>query len=181
MLVRLTNNGNHQNKFSASFHQFTAEEGKPLIPAVANSYSKGGARPPFNLLKFAHNMVAQKGGTPSFQRHTVFKLCQNSKEADKPTPLKMPRRSRSFSLYFSHHIPLLNCHSPSTVKETLHCCDGSAREPLWHCDHSEQGEPSVSELSQHASLVSWQRRPMVMSQCHSPELPVLEKKRHHLA
>ena len=33
-----------------------------------------------------------------------------------------------------------------------------------HCEHSEQGEPSDSELSQHASLFSWQRRFLVMWQ-----------------
>ena len=37
--------------------------------------------------------------------------------------------------YFSHHIPLLICRSPSTVKARLCCCDGSARELHWHCDN----------------------------------------------
>ena len=40
----------------------------------------------------------------------------------------------------------------------------SAREPSRHCEHSEKREPSDSELSQHASLISWQRRSMVMWQ-----------------
>ena len=60
--------------------------------------------------------------------------------------------------YFSHHIPLVNWHSPSTVSERLCCCDGSARELHWHCDHSERREPSDSELTPNASSISWQRR-----------------------
>ena len=28
----------------------------------------------------------------------------------------------------------------------------------WHHEHSEKGEPSDFELTQHASLISWQRR-----------------------
>ena len=36
---------------------------------------------------------------------------------NKPTQLKRARRSPSFSLYFSHHIPLLDGHSPSMVRE----------------------------------------------------------------
>ena len=37
-----------------------------------------------------------------------------------------------FSLTTSHSFP---CHSPSTVRERLCGCDGSARELHWHCDH----------------------------------------------
>ena len=41
------------------FHRLTAEEReKPLLPAVANSHPKGGARPPFDLL---NNTTKQTG------------------------------------------------------------------------------------------------------------------------
>ena len=43
-----------------------------------------------------------------------------------------------------------------------------AKEPSQQCVHSEQGEPSDSELSQHASLISWQRMSMVMWQPRRP-------------
>ena len=67
------------------------------------------------------------------------------------------------------------CHSPSTVVRKAFAavtagfpgtqfCHSFARQPSRHCEHSEQGEPSDSELSPHASLISWQRRSMVVWQ-----------------
>ena len=44
------------------------------------------------------------------------------------------------------------------MRERLCCCDGSARELHWHYDHSEREEPNDSELTQQASLISWQGR-----------------------
>ena len=94
----------------------------------------------------------------------MFKLFLNSKETDKPIQLKRARRSRSFSLFFSDQILLLNCHRSSTVRERLLFLSRLAREPFWHCDHSEQREPTDSELTQHASLISWQRRSIAIWQ-----------------
>ena len=45
----------------------------------------------------------------------MLELYQNSKETDKQTQLKRVRLSRSFSLYFFHHIPLHDGHSQSMV------------------------------------------------------------------
>ena len=51
-----------------------------------------------------------------------------------------------------------------------------------HCDLLEQGEPRDSELSQHASLISWQKKSIaVVAAQLAAELPVLEKERYHLA
>ena len=98
-----------------------------------------------------------------------------------------------FSFISSHHIPLL-CHSPSTVRERLSLAvtvdfpssrlsHSSARESSPRCEHYEQWELSDSELSQHASLNSWQKKSMAMWQLKvtRPKLPILEKERHHLA
>ena len=86
------------------------------------------------------------------------------------------------------------CHSPSTVVRKAfdavtvdfpgtQFCHSFARQPFRHCEHSEQGEPSDSELSPHASLISWQRRSMVVWQLKAtlPSSQILEKERHHLA
>ena len=43
----------------------------------------------------------------------------------------------------------------------------SARESSQHCEHSERGELSDSELTQHASLISWQRRSTAMWQLNA--------------
>ena len=40
----------------------------------------------------------------------------------------------------------------------------SVRESSKHCEHGEHGEPTDSELSQHASLISWQSRSMAVWQ-----------------
>ena len=81
------------------------------------------------------------------KRRQLFTLRQNSTRGIPTSPLRLQRTCRTFLLtsVFSHHIPLLNCHSPSTVRERLVLL-------------------SDSELSQRASLIFWQRRSMAMWQ-----------------
>ena len=60
------------------------------------------------------------------------------------------------------------------------CCDGSARELHWHCVRSERGGPSDPELTQHASLISWQRRSIALWQLNATRSsPILKKKHYH--
>ena len=84
VLDRLTNKkGAHQNKLGAFFHQLTAEEReKPLLPAVANSHSKGGARPPSNLLNYT-----QKQGA-----HNDMKECLIPKKAHNAQKPRIPNQ-----------------------------------------------------------------------------------------
>ena len=73
----------------------------------------------------------------------------------------------SFFLYFLLPHPSPSCHGPSrqlTFQALQLFCE---RESSQHWEHSEQGEPSDSELSQHASLTSWQRRSMAMWQLNA--------------
>ena len=76
--------------------------------------------------------------------------CLNIKipnETSQPTTqLKRARRSRSFSF-----IPLTTLKEGTEASEHLLL-------PSRHSEHSERGEPSDSELSQHASLTSWNER-----------------------
>ena len=84
----------------------------------------------------------------------------NLEETDKPTEHKRTRRWCSLA-----HSPIslsLVVTARPRCEKGFCCCDGSARELHWHCHHSERGEPSDSELTQHASNISWQRRSMAM-------------------
>ena len=46
-------------------HWLTAEEGGPLLPVVANSQSKGAARPPFDLLNCLHKQTGDMSLAPA--------------------------------------------------------------------------------------------------------------------
>ena len=96
-------------------------------------------------------------------------LRPNVEEKRIPTgPLCQQDLSRFLlSFLFSQHIPLLPCHSPSTVRERLCYCDGSTRELHWHTDQSENEGANDSELTQHASLISWQRRSIAIWQLNA--------------
>ena len=144
VLVRQTNKRMARTKtnFGVSFHQLTVEEGrKPLAPAVANSHSKGGARPPLDFL----NYTQEQQGTLTKRTNTLIPkevlnvptvakfeglrpANSNSKEAQRAFKhthsqifIRNFRLSITLLLSFisSHHIPLLYCHSPSTVRERL--------------------------------------------------------------
>ena len=116
---------------------------------------------------------------------TLHKEQQKSKDSDRPTQTQKEAkrafklltlrsfetsacRSHSFFFLLSPHPYSFIVTARPTVRERLlfavtvdfpstQCSHSSAREPSRHC-----GEPSDSELSQHASLISWQRRSMVM-------------------
>ena len=73
--------------------------GKTIRPTVDLTHSTGGAHPPVNLLNhFSQRGDEGKDGTPSFQRHTMFKLYQLF-EGNRPADTgQKARRSRSFLL-----------------------------------------------------------------------------------
>ena len=134
--------------------------GKTILPTVAIKLRKEVRVLLSTFSTYSHNKAAQKKGRDTLvpEAHHVQTVSKFRRKLARPTPLKRTRRSRSFSLHSSrHNIPLL-CHSPSTVRERLCCCDGSATELLWRCELSEQGEPNDFELTQHAPLISWQRK-----------------------
>ena len=85
----------------------------------------------------------RKEGTPSFQKHTMFKPDQENRRKlashqhdSKGLAAHVPSPS------FSHHIFLLCCYIPSTVREKSCSCD------------SFRGQPRDVELIQHASFIS---------------------------
>ena len=135
--VRLSNKERQAPKQNLVFpsHQLTAE-------AVANPYSKGGARPPFDLLEY----FQEQRGTQSKRRNTLIpKKAQNVQNVFKQTnyssdqalysketklgltnslPSEPSFTTSACHFNFSHHIPLLHCHSPSTAREKgFPCCD----------------------------------------------------------
>ena len=71
---------------------------KTNLPTVAITLSKRGAHPPINLLNyFPQRGDKGKDGTPSFQRHTMFKLYQIFEGNRLADTAQKARRSRSFS------------------------------------------------------------------------------------
>ena len=64
------------------------KRGEPLFSAVANSHSKGGARPPFDLLNNKHNTAARLKRRESLipKRHKVFTVRKNSEKEDTNRP-----------------------------------------------------------------------------------------------
>ena len=123
------------------------KSGKPLFRQWHHAF-EGRYTSPFHPPK----IFTQQGGTEERMGHTrsrgtpclnCFKKIVGNWQANtthKGSPLTF------LLLPLSHHIPLLSCHSPSTAREKLRCCDSSTRELLWHCEHGERGEPSDSEL-----------------------------------
>ena len=106
----------------------------------------------------------------------MFTMYHNSQETGKPTQLKgLAAHVPSPSLLSPH--PSSCCHSPSKVRERHWCLDSSTRELLWHCEHSERGEPKESEPTQHAHFLAEKVHCHVAPQSNSPKLPVLEKER----
>ena len=111
------------------------------------------------------------------QAHTLKRGATNLKHhclTDLLSILQPVAHTPSFSHFLSPH-PSPFRHSSSTVRERLSLAvtvdipgsrpsHFSARESSQHCEHSEHGEPSDSELSQHTSLISWHRRSMAMRQ-----------------
>ena len=95
--------------------------GKPFLPTVTVTLSKGGSKPPSDLLNNTHKqkkhtneMTGQMTGRPHSEEGAQnVRAVTKRKDKDKPAQLEKACRSRSF--FFSHHIPLLNFHSPSTV------------------------------------------------------------------
>ena len=128
-------------------------------------------QPPFDLLNFIHKHKSTFETTESLTptRHKVSTLRPNVEEKRIPTGALCQQDLSGFLLtcLFSHHIPLLSCHSPSTVREMLCYCDGSTRELHWHPDYSESEGPNDAELTQHASLISWQRRSIAIWQLNA--------------
>ena len=61
----------------------------------------------------------RKEGTPSLQRHAMSKLYQHVKGNWQANTTQKGSPVTFLLLHFSHHIPLLHCHSPSTVRERL--------------------------------------------------------------
>ena len=93
-------NGKYQKKFGASFSSSSLKKGKPLLPAVANSHSKSGACPPFDI-----PIYSQQEGTQTKRRNTLIPMkarnvhtVRKSKDSDKPAQFKTA--CRSHSLFF---------------------------------------------------------------------------------
>ena len=121
-------------------------------------------------LKKSPRTAEKKRETPPSNHMTRHKEQQKSKGNEPQTTLSLiffRNFSLSFTPFFFHHIHSPFCHGPSTVRERItlavtvdfagsRLSHSSARESSQHCEHSEQGEPSDSELFQHASLISWQ-------------------------
>ena len=119
---------------------------------MANSHPKGGpaAFRPSELLKQNTKARLKRRDSLIPKRHKVFTPRQILQRRRIPAGLLSQRACHASFLLFPHHIPLL-CHSPSTVRERL-CCDGSAREQLWHCEHSEQS-PTLSSPNTRPSFL----------------------------
>ena len=79
--------------------------------------------------------------SPSFHKHT----CQTPNFRKKLASQHNSKRARRSRSHLSPH-PSSVCHSPSTVRKRLCCCDNSTRELLWHSEHKERGESRDSEL-----------------------------------
>ena len=72
----------HWNVYDLKNPRTPLKKGETTPPAVANSHSKGGTRPPFDLLNFQKKKKdahSRKEGTPSFRRRReMFKLCNKT-------------------------------------------------------------------------------------------------------
>ena len=110
------------------------------VVALVFAISRGRAPP----ADFA-TAVTHPRSTSTPVKHQIFERCWPAS-----TTQKRARRSRS---HLSPH-PSSFCHSPSTVRKRLCCCDNSTRELLWHSEHKERGESRDSELPLHTSLIS---------------------------
>ena len=109
------------------------------------------AKSQINALKIPPKLLTPQGGTKareytsSLHRHTMFipkirkKIAgqHNSRGLAAYVPSPSYLSPNSFSC----------CHSPSTVRDRLCCCDSSTRELLWHSEHKERGESRDSEPS----------------------------------
>ena len=124
---------------TVAYHQHWNVYDKKKINSFANTHSNNGARPPFDLLNYTQNTAVhkRKEGTSSFPRsaQTVTK-CEGFTQANSSSKKKRKEPSKDslsdllskisacrshtfFFFIFSHHIPLLHCHSPSPVRERL--------------------------------------------------------------
>ena len=111
-------------------------------------------------------LVLISGAQPSFQ--------QKSKNSDRRTQTQKEAKRAFKILTLRSSFEPSACRSPPSTRDRLLFVvtvdfpgtqsSHSAREPSRHCEHSEQGEPSDSQLSPHASLISKQRSFMVMWQ-----------------
>ena len=129
---------------------------------------------------------------PRSEEGTQCSNCNKNRRIQ-TSQLKLKRTCLSHSLFFfifSHHIPLLCCHNPSTVREKLLFAatvdlpstlssHSSARETSRHCKHSNQGEPNDSELSQHEYLISRQRWSIAMWQFKATRLSSQSSRKSH--
>ena len=137
------------------------------IFSASNSFIRKHA-PPADLLKLNANTEARTFETRrSFQKGTRRTHCNQKLKGRTPTgPLKPPRPAAlPFRLIVSsHHIPLLSCHGPSTVRGEHSCRDslGSITPPpgLMHF------------LAQHV-------QGHAAAQGHLRQLPILPGKRRY--
>ena len=142
------------------------------------------ARPPSDRLNYTQKQRGahtKRRNTPIPKReHDVQTVTKKSRKPDKPRKKRKEPSNYSLSdllsnfqpvahvpssFISSQHIPLLQGHSPFMLRAS--CCDNSTRELLWHSEHSERGEPRDLGLTQHASLISWQRRSIAVWQLNA--------------
>ena len=153
---------------------------KPLHLTAAVLFLKGGARPSFQLSDCTQRTKNRRTQTG---QHTLKRSDKGLQTTHSQIYFRNFRLSLTLLLFFS----VTTC--PSTMRERLSLAvtvdfpgsrpsHSSARESSQHSEHSEQGEPSDSELSQHASphFLAKKVHGRVTALGHSPKLPVLEKR-----
>ena len=112
-----------------------AQEKKQTIVTSAKLTAEGGGRGQLSFTvwctpSFRPSEICKRNNKIRRTRTGQLKLKKQRKEpsnfplSDLLSKLQPVAHSPSFSFNFSHHIPLLHCHSPSTVRERLSL--------LWH-------------------------------------------------
>ena len=87
--------------------------------SASNSF-KGGAGFLLSFLNYTHNKERQQNeGKPSSKRHNVQTVTKFERNHTNQLKSKGLVAHVPSSCIFSHHIPLLKCHSPSAVRERL--------------------------------------------------------------
>ena len=94
---KLSKKKTNQAKLSSLFPHAQKESQETNLPTVAITPSKRGTHPLLNLLSYPQKTREQtrKEGTPSFQRHTMFKLNQNF-EGNRPANSTLKDMSFTF-------------------------------------------------------------------------------------
>ena len=109
--------GAHHKQFWCFFPTCThRKSGQPSFRLWPQSFRKV-VRPPFDIL----NYTQKQGGTHTNRRNTLtLKKAHHVQTVTKIEGSDRPTHSHhSLSLHFSQHIPLLESHSPSMLRERL--------------------------------------------------------------